>query len=296
MTSIKMTFEKKTTCLLFFILTASIAINKGFAQDTDWREKLKDLQYSPRYFGPNAFPIPELHSGRTGTQWEVELRGEHHAYEGDRTKDVYVRTFIPVAEGRAGVEVGYIVYEYYNTTQETVEERHAAGRYWESGAHGDIVISSFYQLLRSERWADIMIEATLKTASGNRLADARYTDAATYWFNLNAGRYLYKSPGEQYSLRIQGLCGFYCWMTNDIVHRQNDAVLYAAGISGLYGNFTFNADIAGFYGYKNNGDRPLQLRTKLNYEYRENILSFRYRHGMKDSLYDSFSLAYIRCF
>jgi hypothetical protein len=234
--------------------------------------------------------------GRTGTRWEVELRGEYHAYEGDRTKDVYARAFIPVAEGRAGVEVSCVVYEYYRMTQETVEERHAAGQYWDKGANGDIVVSSFYQLLRSEKWADILIEATLKTASGNRLADARYTDAATYWFNLNAGRYLYKSPDDRYSLRIQGLAGFYCWMTNDIVHRQNDAILYTAGVGAVCGNFSFNADIAGFYGYKNNGDRPLQLRTKLNYEYRENILSFRYGHGMKDSLYDSFSLACIRCF
>lgn len=290
-----MTF-KTIKYLLFILLTTSVTISKGFAQDADWHESMRDLQYSPRYFGPNAFPIPELRSGRIGTRWEAELRGEYHAYEGDRTKDVYARAFIPVAEGRAGVEIGCVVYEYYNMTQETVEERHAAGRYWEEGAQGDIVVSSFYQLLRSEKWADIMLEATLKTASGNRLADARYTDAATYWFDLNIGRYLYKSPDDRYSLRIQGLSGFYCWMTNDIVHRQNDAILYAAGISGVCRNFTWSADIAGFHGYKNNGDRPLQLRAKLNYEYRKNILSFRYGHGMKDRLYDSFSLAFIRCF
>jgi hypothetical protein len=291
-----MIFENITIYLLIIILMISIAIGKGFAQDAGWHESLRELQYSPRYFGPNAFPMPELRSGCTGTRWEMELRGERHAYEGDCTGDVYARAFIPVAEGRAGVEVSCVVYEYYKMTQETVEERHAAGRYWDEGAHGDIVVSSFYQLLRSEKWADILFEATLKTASGNRLADARYTDAATYWFNLNAGHYLYKSPDGRYSLRIQGLAGFYCWMTNDIVHRQNDALLYAAGVSVVCRNFTFNADIAGFYGYKNNGDRPLQLRTKLNYEYRKNILSFRYGHGMKDSLYDSFSLACIRCF
>ncbi|MDR1115599.1 MAG: hypothetical protein LBL33_05550 [Tannerella sp.] len=293
-----MNFGKKTAYLSLVILMTSIEANKGFAQEqeVDWHESMRDLQYSPRYFGPNAFPMPELRNGRIGTRWEVELRGEYHAYDGDRTKDVYARAFIPVAEGRAGVEVGYVVYEYYNTTQATVEERHAAGRYWEEGAHGDVVVSSFYQLLKSEKWADVMLEATLKTASGNRLADARYTDAATYWFNLNIGRYLYKSPDNQYSFRIHGLSGFYCWMTNDIIHRQNDAILYAGGVSGTCGNFTLDADMAGFYGYKNNGDRPLQLRIKLNCEYRKNILSLRYRHGMKDCLYDSFSVACIRCF
>jgi hypothetical protein len=292
-----MTFGKKITYLLFIILTAAIANGRGLAQEAGWQETMRFLQYSPRYFGPNAFPLPELRSGGIETRREAELRGEYHEYEGDRTKDIYARVFVPIAEGRAGVEVSYVVYEYYNMTEETVEERHAAGRFWKAGAHGDIIVSSFYQLLRNEKWVNIMLEATLKTASGDRLADARYTDAATYWFNLNFGRFLYKSPDRPSSyLHIQGLAGFYCWMTNDIVHRQNDAFLYSAGISGAHKNFTVNADITGIYGYKNNGDRPLQLRTGLNYEYRENILSFRYKHGMKDCLYDSFSLAYIRCF
>jgi hypothetical protein len=291
-----MTFEKKITYLLFIIITTSIASDKGQAQDADWREKMKYLMYSPRYFGPNAFPLPELRSGRLGTRWEAELKGEYHEYEGDRVKDVYTRLFVPVAEGRAGLEISCVIYEYYNMTEETVEERHAAGRYWDAGAHGDVIVSSFYQLLRNEKWSDIMLEASLKTASGNRLADARYTDAATYWFNLNIGRYLYKNSNHPSYLRIHGLAGFYCWMTNDIIHRQNDAILYSAGISGSHKNLAFDVDITGFYGYKNNGDRPLQLRVRLNYEYRNNILSFRYKHGMKDCLYNCFSLAYIRCF
>jgi hypothetical protein len=291
-----MTFEKKISYLLFYLITIFMASNDGQAQETDWHEKMKYLQYSPRYFGPNAFPLPELRSGHLGTQREAELKGEYHEYEGDRTRDVYTRFFVPVAEGLAGLEISCVIYEYYTMTEETVKERHAAGRYWDAGAHGDVIISSFYQLLRNEKWADIMMEASLKTASGNRLADARYTDAVTYWFDLNIGRYLYKNPSLSSYLRIHGLAGFYCWMTNDLIHRQNDAFLYSAGISGTHKNFTVNADIAGFYGYINNGDRPLQLRVKLNYEYRNNILSCRYKHGMKDCLYDCFSLAYIRCF
>ncbi|MDR0395488.1 MAG: hypothetical protein LBH77_10050 [Tannerella sp.] len=292
----KMIINRKTVCLLFIISVASTTINKGFAEGDDWREKMKYLQYAPRYFGPNAFPMPELRSGLLGTQWEAELRGEYHIFEGDRTKDVYTRLFVPVAEGRAGFEIGCVVYEYYNMTGETVEERHAAGKSWDNGAQGDVVVSSFYQLLRSGKWADILLEATLKTASGNRLADARYTDAAAYWFLLNIGRDVYKRPDNKLHLRMQGLAGFYCWMTNDPVHRQNDAFVYSAGISGACKNFTVNTGISGFYGYKNNGDRPLQLRTELNYRYRKNILSFRYKHGMKDALYDTFSFAYIRHF
>ena len=259
-------------------------------------EDLKLLQYSPRYFGPNAFPMPELRNGSINTRWEAELRGEYHSYTGDRVKDIFMRIFMPVANGIAGFEVSYVLYEYYNTSPETVSERHAAGTSWKTGAHGDVIISSFYQLLKSDKWMDIMVEGSLKTASGNRLADARYTDAATYWFNVNIGRDLFVNTSKTTSVRMLGLAGFYCWMTNDYVHRQNDAIIYSAGISGNHRNLSVDADLTGIYGYKNNGDRPLQLRTKVNYEYRNNILSLRYKHGMKDCLYDSISLAYIRAF
>ena len=293
-----MIFNKKYLSIFisaFFLLITTYTV----AQEDEelWNhDKLNLLQYSPRYFGPNAFPFPELKRGRLDTRWEVELRGEYHSYKGDRTKDFFARIFIPFAEGRAGLEVSCVAYEYYEMTQETVKERHAAGTSWANGAHGDIIVSSFYQLLKSEKWMDIIVESTLKTASGNRLADARYTDAASYWFNMNIGRDFFKSADENSSIRVQGYIGFYCWMTNDQAHRQNDAATYSAGISGIHRNFHIAADIAGIYGYENNGDRPLQLRTKINYEYKKNILSLRYKHGMKDSLYDSYSLAYIRCF
>lgn len=292
-----MNFRKKAINI-FILLFTSLTVHTVKAQDDNgsWQESMRDLIYSPGYFGPNAFPIPELRSGLIDTHWEVEVRGEYHEYEGDRAKDIYARLFVPIAEGRAGLEVSYIFYEYYNMTQATAEERHTAGTSWHEGAHGDVVVSAFYRLLKSDKWADVIVEAALKTASGNRLADARYTDAASYWFDLNVGRNIYKSVDNRASIRLQGLVGFYCWMTNDIVHRQNDAFLYSAGISGLYKNLSANVDIAGFHGYKDNGDRPVQLRTKLNYEYKKNILSFRYKHGMKDYLYDSYSVAYIRRF
>ena len=140
------------------------------------------------------------------------------------------------------------------------------------------------------------LSANLKTASGGRLCDARYTDAASYWFDANLGRTLWKRKDVNASIRVQALAGFYCWMTNDVVNRQNDAFCYGAGVLGTYRGFSLDCNYAGFRGYRDNGDKPMILRTKLNYELKKNILSFQYKHGMKDHLYDSYSLAYIRCF
>ena len=88
---------------------------------------------------------------------------------------------------------------------------------------GDVIFNFYFQALRSEKWMDIVVSANLKTASGGRLCDARYTDAASYWFDANLGRTLWKRKDVNASIRVQALAGFYCWMTNDVVNRQNDA-------------------------------------------------------------------------
>jgi hypothetical protein len=282
---------RKRFVIILLLLTFIFRVS---SQDEAWREGMKYLRYSPRYFGPSAFPVPRLNSGLISVRGEVELRGEYHSYSGDRTKDVLSRCFIPIADGLAAIEVSYLIYEYYNMTEQTVAERSAAGSRWESGAHGDVIVTASYQLFRRNSIADVLVEVALKTASGNRLVDARFTDAATYWFDLNAGRDLCQGD---FTLRLQCLAGFYCWMTNDMVHRQNDAAIGAVGLCGsLFGKLSFNTELAGIYGYENNGDRPLQLRTGVAYEHRNNALSLRFVHGFYDSLYDTFSLAFLRYF
>ena len=257
-----MNVSSRTKGLVIILLAIPFLL---FAQgeDEEWRERMKLLIYTPRYFGPNAFPISELRSGRIGTRWELELRGEYHYCTGDKTSDLFARLFIPIAHGKAGVEIAGVVTENYETTEAVKLERRAAETKPPFRCYGDVLIHSFYQVLRSDRWCDLMVSANLKTASGGRLADARYTDAASYWFDLTAGRNLLRNADGSAALRLQGLLGFYCWMTNDLVHRQNDALLYGFGMSAKLYNVSLAADYSGFYGYKNNGDYPVTLRTKF---------------------------------
>ena len=140
------------------------------------------------------------------------------------------------------------------------------------------------------------MNGSLKTASGGRLCDARYTDAAAYWFDCNIGRTLWQDSLVGASIRAQGTAGFYCWMTNDLVHRQNDAFTYAVGVQATLRGFSLDVDYTGIQGYKNEGDRPMIFRSKLSYEIKKNRISLGYKHGIRDYLYDSFSLGYTRCF
>ena len=289
-------FSKLPYSLLFLMMINYTNCLLAQEEYVDWREKMNDLVYSPQYFGPNAFRLPDLHGGRLGTRWEIEVRGEYHYYTGDRTKDLFARLYVPIANGKAGVEIRGVVVETYLTDDETRDARHAVENQPPITCNGDVIISSFYQVLQSDTWCDITVSGSLKTASGNRLCDARYTDAASYWFEVTAGRNLFQTTDETITFRLQGMIGFYCWMTNDMVHRQNDAVLYSLGGSFNVKNLSFSANWSGFHGYQNNGDKPMVFRSKLNYEYKKNILSLRYNHGVKDFLYDTYSVGYILCF
>lgn len=261
-----------------------------------WRDNMELLVYTPRYFGANAFPMPELTGGNLSSRWEIELRGDYHKMSGDKTKDIFARLYIPIAKGRAGVAVSGVIREWYNTSVEVRDERHAVETKSPIPCYGDIIVNCFYQVLRSERWLDAVVSANIKTASGGRLCDARFTDAAAYWFTAEAGRNLWSDKASEAYIRAELLMGFYCWMTNDMVHRQNDAFNYGLGLRGGLQGFTLGCDYSGIRGYKGNGDRPMVLRSKLSYEIKKNIITFGYKHGIKDYLYDSFSLGYTRSF
>ena len=283
----------KTNTRLYLLLVGCL-LSLLSAHADNWWDKMPLLKYSPRYFGPNAFPLPELMGGKLPARWEAEVRGEFHTMPGDKTKDLYARLYVPIAKGKAGLTVSGVLQEWYKTSPEVRDERNAVEVESPIPCFGDVIVNCYYQVLRSEKWMDINVSANFKTASGGRLCDARYTDAASYWFDCNIGRTLWQN--DQASLRIQGLIGFYCWMTNSMQHRQNDALCYGLGLQGGYRGFSLDCDYSGIQGYRDDGDKPMVIRTKLNYEIKKNVVSFRYRHGVRDSLYDSYSLAYIRCF
>lgn len=158
------------------LITFVFVFSATYSHADSWRDKTELLIYSPRYFGPNAFPIPEMRDGQVSERYEVEVRGEYHYYTGDKTWDIVGRALLPFFRGRAGIEVNWCFKEKYKMTPETRDERFAVETESPIKYNGDIVISSFFQVLKSEKWVDATISANIKTASGGRLCDARFTD------------------------------------------------------------------------------------------------------------------------
>ena len=73
------------------LITFVFVFSATYSHAESWRDKTELLIYSPRYFGPNAFPIPEMRDGQVSERYEVEVRGEYHYYTGDKTWDIVGR-------------------------------------------------------------------------------------------------------------------------------------------------------------------------------------------------------------
>ncbi|MDR1718569.1 MAG: hypothetical protein LBR67_00400 [Dysgonamonadaceae bacterium] len=263
----------------------------------EWREEMANLIYTPAYFGPNAFPIPEVLSGKIISEYQVEARYDYHYNPGDKTQDLYFRSLLPFGK-KSALEISGIFREYYYTSEEVRNARHALHTNLGKGdaCYGDAIVTAMFQLVESDRWMDILLISGLKTASGNRLHDARHTDAASYWFSVNPGRDLFRSADRRYSLRLAGMVGFYCYMTNLDHNRQNDAFLLGGALQSRIGNVYFEAGLRGFQGYWDEGDHPLLFATKIKYRDNNHAVYIRYQEGLDDYEYKTVSVGYIFCF
>jgi hypothetical protein len=253
------------------------------------------LVISPAYLGPNALPVPRLQQGRIRRETELEMRGEVHVGAGDRTFNLYTRAYLPFADGKVAVEAFWVPVEYFRTTPETRDLRRArdfSGRGW---ATGDVHFTTLIQLLRDRSgWPDLMLGLSFRTTSGSDVQNARYTDAPGYSFELNAGKTLPVGTSERFRLRWHAMAGFYVWQTYEEDLRQNDAISYGLGaIFYLDEKWQIEQEFAGYWGYKNNGDRPLLYR--LNFGFRRGSIQWRlgYQAGLQDYPYHSLRLGAI---
>ena len=253
-----------------------------------WRNWIK---MSPAYLGPNALPVPEVKKGFITNNSEIEITASNHFHSGDPTQDLSGRAFIPFANGKIAVEMYGVIFEHYAYTQTIRDERVSRDRDGKGTAIGDFYFSTLIQLIKDRKFPNTMLRATLKTASGTNLKAARYSDEPGYFFDLSFSKDF--GGEDQMLFRPFGMAGFYSWQTNDELRLQNDAVLYGAGADFEKNSWRFTGSCSGYYGYKNNGDRPMQLNFDLRKDYSNIALKIQYQHGLHDWHYKTVRLSVI---
>lgn len=256
--------------------------------DPGWREM---MTISPGFFGPNALSVPEVKKGVLNENTELEFTLSNHFHKGDPTQDISGKFYFPFAKNKIAIEMYGVMLERFAFSEEIRNERFARiedGRGW---AIGDFYFSTLLQLARNRKFPNTLFRFGTKTASGNQLEGARFTDTPGYYFDFSFSKEFILNNEKQ--IRPFGLIGFYSWQTNDWLNLQNDALLYAAGFDYFTNNWSFSASVSGYSGYKKERDKPVQLNFNFRRELKAGALRLQFANGMRDWEYKTVRISYI---
>lgn len=245
---------------------------------------------APAYFGPNAFPVPDMLDGRTSSDLKLELYGDCFLgtttgrVADDITGDLFAKLTIPLFTSKANLTVWMPLFEYFYTSAELNAMRRLPRPYNEMDLQGmdsgDLYISADVRILSQERhFVDVAARAALKTASANEFAKGRCYDAPGYFFDVSVGRSFNFVGGNHY-LRLAASSGFLCWQTDN--GRQNDAVMYGVMLAYRLKRLSVDATFGGYCGWERDGDRPMTLKTNFSYHINNLSLRLGYQVGFMD--------------
>ena len=257
-------------CTLYFVFCAPL-----FALTPIEKPNLKEpTGIAPAFFGPNAFPVPDMLDGLTQSELHLELAGEgYFGYDGSRTGDIFARVRVPLFTRWANISLWMPVYGWYNQYD---------GR--GSGA-GDVYISADIQILHNEWFKtpnakyipQMTLRAALKTASGEQMERRRHYDCPGYFFDLSMGQSI---PMKHVTLRLAGSAGFLCWQTDN--GRQNDAVMYGLQAALKHEYVSLQATWGGYFGWERYGDRPMTIKARVAGHVKGFEPYVQYQYGIKD--------------
>ena len=227
---------------------------------------------APAYFGPNAFPVPDMLDGRTSSELKLEFYGDCFLgtttgrVADDITGDLFAKLTIPLFTPKVNLTVWLPLFEAFHTSAKVNALRRLPAPFDTTDLQGvdmgDVYLSADVRILSQERHkVDMTARAVLKTASANQYHMGRCYDAPGYFFDAAVGRNF--ALGNESNLRLAVSTGFLCWQTDN--GRQNDAVMYGALVAYTYKRFTIDTCFGGYAGWERDGDRPMTLKTNLSY-------------------------------
>jgi len=248
-------------------------------------------KYSPSWFGPNANPVPEFTDARIPEYTTVTLTGDYYFGNGDQTKNGYFKVEIPLLPQFVSLKVWTTVLEHYTVTPELSEYRGMNGNL--SGApNGDFYVQTRISLFKEKKYIpSVILNTTLKTASGTNFTERRYFDTPGYYFDVELGKSIYTQNQLFKEVRAVADLGFLCWETTG--SRQDDAPMY--GFKLITGNDKWKLEntLSGYWGWMHTnavygydyGDAPLVYAAKLSFRNRNIDYFGQYQYGIQDFPY-----------
>ncbi len=242
---------------------------------------------APDYFGPNAFPIPDMLDGTTLSNLKIELSSDYFAgHRSDKTYDIAFKCTSPLFSDRVNLTLWLsAISEWYLMSDESHEHSRLSDDIEKRGQEfGDAYISTDIHLMKQSRCRpDISLRVALKTALGYGFFKARYYDGPGYFFDTSIAKSLHFDNRYFSELRFVASGGFLCWQTDN--GRQNDAVMYGLQLKLSGEHYTLSQSFGGYSGWEKEGDCPMSLKSELriNCGRFEPLLFFQY--GLRDYPY-----------
>ncbi len=281
--------------LFILLLCSTWAI--AYAQTSlDKPDRTETTMISPYYFGPNAFPVPDMLDGTVQHDLRIELDGNHFfGTRGDYTTDLTLKAYIPLFTDRVNLTAWMPIVEWYRNSDESLAVcRLAEKALTDSKARkgcisGDVFISTDIHLIRQKRYVpDIALRAALRTASGNDFQYARNYDSPGYFFDATVAKSFDLGALKQHDLRVALSGGFLCWQTNNA--RQNDAIMFGLMVKWTYKRLMLEQTLRGYSGWESSTtrdkdlahDRPVVLKTRAAYRFGKWEALASYQYGMRD--------------
>lgn len=288
------------------IITVAIISICGFtatAQTALDRPNLRVPTFiSPYYFGPNAFPVPDMLDGTVSPDLEMGMYVDYFRGDrGDQTGDIAVKVAIPLFTDRVNLSFWMPCIEMYKNSEENIAACRLEGiedkELRKGHFTGDAYVSCDIQVFKEKRvMPAITVRSVLKTASSTGYYYARYYDSPGYFFDFSVGKsFKFAKSGLLREIRGVFTAGFLCWQTDN--GRQNDAILY--GLQAILKGPKLELSCAwgGYNGWesgmRNNfgaHDRPQTLKLKATYHLRKFDLVAAYQKGLRDYPYQQFRI------
>ena len=245
----------------------------------------KLLNLTTNYFGPNSNPVPDFTDATIPKFTELSVYGDYYFGFGDKTVNSYVKVEIPLISEKVSLKFWAVPAEYYEVTDAIKDRR---GMQKNSGfAAGDVYIQTRISLLNNkEKALNLILNATLKTASGSDYKNRRFFNTAGYYFDAELGKSFILKNAFLNEIRLVADAGFYSWdVQTPNLNVQDDALMYGLKLILKKKNISWENTISGYNGWitrvPDYGDKPIVFASKLNFKGKKNRYFIQYQNGIR---------------
>jgi len=262
-----------------FILTFFLALTTNiFAQDGD---NFQYYVYSPGFFGPNANPVAEFSGAIIPEFTTFDVSGNYFFGFGDKTINPEIKLEVPLLPKKISLKLWVALWEKYSVNQEIYDERKMHGELSGITDGGDIYVQTRILVFEEKKYLPAMVlNSTLKTASGEAFNERRYFNTPGYYFDGEMAKSFYFNNNIINHIRIAADLGFLCWETTN--SRQIDSYMYGGKIILSNKTIVFENTLAGYTCYINSRDKPLVYSAKLTGKLKFLSLFAQYKYGIRD--------------